>query len=113
MNHVGLPLWLPGECSGTTPVLLRQARTKPEPPAMEAPPTKEEYASAFGPINAVRVPHAIHDTMVKAQLDHLGDYIREDGSLRLTRQMLKAYIPDRAVDFFVKWFKRYRDDLRD
>ena len=27
--------------------------------------------------------------------------------------MLKAYIPDRAVDFFVKWFKRYRDDLRD
>ena len=47
---------------------------------MEAPPTKEEYASAFGPISAVRVPHAIHDTMLKAQLHHLGDYIHGNGA---------------------------------
>ena len=79
---------------------------------MEAPPTKEEYVLAFGPISAVRVPHAIHDTMLKAQLHHLGDYIGEDGALKLTRRMLSAYIPNRAAGFFIGWFRRYQDDLR-
>ena len=80
---------------------------------MEAPPTTEEYVSAFGPIKAVRVPHAIHDTMLKARLHHLGDFVNEDGTLKLTRRMLQGYIPDRAAGYFIKWFRNYQDHLKD
>ena len=80
---------------------------------MEAPPTTEEYVSAFGPIKAVRVPHAIHDTLLKARLHHLGDFVNEDGTLKLTRRMLQGYIPDRAAGYFIKWFRKYQDDLKD
>ena len=52
---------------------------------METAPTSEEYTSTFGPIRAVRIPHTIHDTMVKIQRHHLGDYVGRDGALRLTR----------------------------
>ena len=113
VNHVGLPLRLPGSCDGTTRVVLRQPRAMREPPAMEAPPTTEEYASAFGPIKAVRVPHTIHDTMGKARLHHLGDYISEDGTLKLTRRAMQAYVPDKTAGYFIKWFRKYWDNLKD
>ena len=82
VKHVGLlPLWLTGACAGTIRIVLRQPRTREERPALETPPTSEEYASAFGPLRAVRVPHAIHDTMVRLRLHHLGDYVDGMGTL--------------------------------
>lgn len=31
VNHVGLPLWLPGACAGTTPIVLRRRNGSPWP----------------------------------------------------------------------------------
>ena len=60
VNHVGLPVWLPGECTATTTILLRQKRTRHGRPALNTPPELIMYLSAFGAIRALHVPAGIH-----------------------------------------------------
>ena len=108
---MGLPLWLPGHCGGTTRIMLRQLQFHGERPALETPPTAEEYNSAFGPIRAVKVPHAIHDTMVKLELHRLGGYLEPPGVLELTKAALVRTIPTRTANGFIAWFAEYGRQL--
>ena len=111
VNHVGLPLGLPGSCAGTTRTVLRQPRSQHTRPALATPPTAEEWGSAFGPIRTVRVPHAIHDTMLRFG-HHLGDCVDDTGALKLSRAAVRAQVARATADIFVKWFDKYKDMLQ-
>ena len=91
--------------------MLRQPRSRAERLALDTPPAAVEYASAFGPIRAVKVPHAIHDAMVKLQLHHLGDYIDEEGGPKQTKATLTRYVHYRTAQNFMGWFQKYKHHL--
>ena len=80
---------------------------------MDSPLTAAEYSSALGQIRVVKVPDAIHDTMVKVKLHHLGDYLRRDGTLQVTVRDLAQHIHSKTAGVLLKWFERYKSSLLD
>ena len=60
VTHVDLPMWLPGECSGSSHILMKH-RSKAGP---MAGPEELLWGSEYGPIRAVLVPFNVSNMAV-------------------------------------------------
>ena len=56
VDEVSLPMWMPGQCSGTTPILVR-GPSLPRARAQVTPaPRPEVYPTQYGDVTQVVVP---------------------------------------------------------
>ena len=73
VDEVSLPMWMPGRCAGTTPILVR-GPGGPRAGAMVAPaPRVEVYNTQYGDVTQVVVPPTMCETVQAPGYHHLKD----------------------------------------
>ena len=78
VDEVSLPVWMPGQCSGTTPMLV-WGPSRPRAGAPAAPTTKVEvYPTHYGDVTQVVVPPKVNVTIQALGYHHLGDLYTQD-----------------------------------
>ena len=78
VDDVALPMWMPGQCSGTTPILVR-GPGGPRSAAAAAPaPRVEVYTTLYGAVAQVVVPPTVYETVQALGYHHLGDLYTEN-----------------------------------
>ena len=113
VDQVGLPMWLPGHCSGTTPILV------PPPPSRSAgkpdhtsPPAVTTHNTTYGTATHVQLPRAISSVARVLGYQHLSDFYAPDGVLR-NAQDLRAWAPwGRTVHMVRDWLHRHHAALQ-
>ena len=94
VDEVALPMWMPGHCSGTTPILVRGPRG-PRAAAAAAPaPQVEVYPTPYGAVVQVVVPPTVYETVQALGYHHLGDLYTGDHQV-LPERALKGRAPAR------------------
>ena len=89
-----MPMWMPGPCSGTSPILV-QGPGGPRVGAAAAPaPQVEDYPTQYGDAVQVIIPPTIYETVQALGYHHLGDLYTEDHHVKPERT-LKERAPTR------------------
>ena len=75
VDHVGLPMWLPGTCDKGSHILLRG------PPSLgtEDPPEEQVWETSYGQVLGLRVPRPIFELALRLGVHHLEDLVTEEG----------------------------------
>ena len=70
---MSLPMWMPGRCSGTIPILVR-GPSRPRAEAIPPPPPRiEVFNTQFGNVTQVVVPPTIYEAVQALKYHHLID----------------------------------------
>ena len=89
-----MPMWMPGPCSRTTPILVRgPSRSRAGAPAAPAPQV-EVYRTQYGEVVQVVIPPTVYETMQAVGYHHLGDLYTEDHRIK-GKRALKERAPAR------------------
>ena len=87
VDEVVMPMWMPGPCSRTTPVLVR-GPGGPRAGAAAAPaPRVEMYPTPYGNVVQVVIPPAIYETVQALGYHHLGDLYTGDNRVLQQRTL--------------------------
>ena len=79
VDEVSLPMWMLGQCSGTTPILVRgPGGLRAGAMAAPAPPRVEVYNTQYGDVTQVVVPPTIYEMVQALGYHHLGDLYTAD-----------------------------------
>ena len=76
VDHVGLPMWLPGKSDKGSHILLRG----PHSLDVKDLPQEQVLETCYGPVLGLRVPRSIFDMAVKLKVHHLEDLVTEWGT---------------------------------
>ena len=96
VDEVALPMWMPGHCSRTTPILVR-GPGGPRGAAAAAPapaPQVEVYPTPYGAVVQVVVPPRVYEPVQTLGYHHLGDLYTGDHQV-LPEHALKGRAPAR------------------
>ena len=107
VDEVALPMWMPGQCSGTTPILVR-GPGGPRSAAAAAPaPQVEVYTTLYGAVAQVVVPPTVYETVQALGYHHLGDLYTENHQV-LPERALKRRAPARkGIPGLRAWLARH------
>ena len=102
-----MPMWMPGQCSGTTPILVR-GPGGPRSAAAAAPaPRVEVFATLYGAVAQVVVPPTVYETVQALGYHHLGDLYTENRQV-LPERALKRRAPARkGIPGLRAWLTRH------
>ena len=73
VNHVDLPMWLPGKCNKESHVLLRGSHSLD----VADLPLEQVWETCYGQVLGLRIPRSIFDIAVKLGVHHLEDLVTE------------------------------------
>ena len=94
LDEVALPMWMPGQCSGTTPILVR-GPSGPRSATGAAPaPRVKVYTTLYGAVAQVAVPPTVYEMVQALGYHHLGDLYTENRQV-LPERALKRRAPAR------------------
>ena len=107
VDEVAMPMWMPGQCSGTTPILVR-GPGGPRSAAAAAPaPRVEVYTTLYGAVAQVVVPPTVYETVQALGYHHLGDLYTENHQV-LPERALKRRAPARkGIPGLRAWLARH------
>ena len=107
VDEVAMPMWMPGQCSGTTPILVR-GPGGPRSAAAAAPaPRVEVYPTLYGAVAQVVVPPTVYETVQALGYHHLGDLYTENHRV-LPERALKRRAPARkGIPGLRAWLARH------
>ena len=107
VDEVAMPMWMPGPCSGTTPILIRG----PEGPlvgAAAAPaPKVEVYPTPYGNVVQVVVPPVIYETVHALGYHHLGDLYTADHRVQRERTLKERAPARKGIPGLQAWLARH------
>ena len=109
VTQVDLLMWLPGECSRSSHILMKH-RAKARPTA-----GSEEllWDSEYGPIRAALVPLNVYNMTVRMNVHHLEDLVAKDGDWANTAYGFKrAGASDYHINIFRTWHGQHKTELR-
>ena len=108
LDEVALPMWMPGHCSGTTPILVRGPGGPRAAAAAAAPAAQVEvYPTPYGAVEQVVVPPTVYETVQALCYHHLGDLYTEDHGV-LPERTLKGRAPARkGIPGLRAWLARH------
>ena len=106
VDEVSLPMWMPGQCSGITPILVR-GPSLPRAGARATPaPRVEVYPTQYGDVTQVVVPPKVYETVQALGYHHLGDLYTPDH--QIGDRALKEQAPARkGIPGLRMWFARH------
>ena len=87
-------MWMPGHCSGTTPILARGPGGPCAAAAAAPAPRVEVYTTPYGAVVQVVVPPTVYETVQALGYHHLGDLYAGDHQV-LPERTLKRRAPAR------------------
>ena len=107
VDEVSLPMWMPGPCSGTTPILVR-GPGGPRAGAVAAPdPQVEVYPTQCSDVVQVVIPPTVYETVQALGYHHLGDLYTEDHRIK-GEQALKERAPAyKGIPGLRAWLARH------
>ena len=107
VDEAAMPMWVPGPCSGTTPILIRSPE-KPQAGAAAAPtPQVEVYPTPYGNVVQVVIPLVIYEMVHALSYRHLGDLNTADHRV-LRERTLKERAPARkGISVLRAWLARH------
>ena len=107
VDEVAMPMWMPGPCSRTSPILVRSPGG-PRAGAAAAPaPQVEVYWTPYGSIVQVVIPPTIYETVQALGYHHLGDLYTGDYRV-LQERTLKERAPTRkGIPGLRAWLTRH------
>ena len=73
VDEVSMPMWMPGPCSGTTPLLVRGPSGPWAGAAVAPAPQVEVYPTQYGNVVHVITPPTVYETVQALGYHHLGD----------------------------------------
>ena len=76
VNHVDLPMWLPGKCNKESHVLLRGSHSLD----VADLPLEHVWETCYGQVLRLRIPRSIFDIAVELGVHHLEDLVTESGT---------------------------------
>ena len=79
VDEVSMPMWMPGPCSGTTPILVRGPGGSRAGAATTPAPQVEVYLTQYGDVVQVVIPPTVYETV---QALGLGDLYTEDHRIK-------------------------------
>ena len=110
VNHVGLPMWLPGKCSEGSHILLRGPRSLD----VADLPVEQTWETCYRLVLGLRVPRPIFDIAVKLGVHALEDLVTTSGTAVRTADAVVtwAYISLPVAKVYSKWVVTHSDFLR-
>ena len=107
VDEVAMPMWMPGPCSGTTPILIRGPGGARARAAAAPAPQVEVYPTPYGNVVQVVIPPVIYETVHALGYHHPGDLYTAD--LRVQRERtLKERAPARkGIPGLRAWLARH------
>ena len=107
VDEVALPMWMPGQCSGTTPILVR-GPGGPRSAAAAAPaPRVEVYTTLYGAVAQVVVPLTVYETVQALGYHHLGDLYTENHQVLPERAMKRRAPARKGIPGLRAWLARH------
>ena len=85
VDQVGLPMWLPRQCQGTSPIItLTPTPSGPSRlrPTQQSPLNVKTYRTSYGTITLVHVPGAVFSAALALGCHQLRDFYTREGTLR-------------------------------
>ena len=76
VDHVGLPMWLPGTCDKGSHILLRGSHSL----GTEDLPEEQVWETSYGQVLGLRVPRPIFEMALRLNVHHLEDLVTEAGT---------------------------------
>ena len=102
-----MPMWMPGHCSGTTPILVRGPGGPCAAAAAAPAPQVEVYPTPYGDVVQVVVPPTVYETVQALGYHHLGDLYTGDHQV-LPERALKGRAPARkGIAGLRTWLTRH------
>ena len=87
VDEVSMPMWMPGPCSGTTPILVRGPSGSRAGAAAAPAPQVEVYPTQYGDVVQVIIPPTVYETVRALGYHHLGDLYTEDHGIKGERTL--------------------------
>ena len=107
VDEVAMPMWMPGPCSGTTPILIRGPGGPRAGAAVAPAPQVEVYPTPYGTVVQVVVPRVIYETVHALGYHHLGVLYTADHRV-LQERTLKERAPARkGIPGLQAWLARH------
>ena len=107
VDEVSLPMWMPGPCSGTTPILVR-GPGGPQAGAMAAPaPQVQVYPTQNGDVTQVVVPPTVYETVHSLGYHHLGDLYTADRRIKGERALKERAPARKGIPGLRAWLARH------
>ena len=78
-----MPMWMPGPCSGTTPILVWGPGGSRAGAVAAPAPQVEEYPTHYGNVVQVVIPPTVNETVQALGYHHLGDLYTEDHRIKV------------------------------
>ena len=107
VDEVAMPMWMPGPCSGTTPILVR-GPGEPWAGAEAAPaPLVEVYPTPYGDVVQVIAPPVIYQTVQTLGYHHLGNLYTEDRRVLRERAQKERAPTRKGIPGLQTWLARH------
>ena len=107
VDEVSLPVWMPGRCSGTTPILVR-GPGGPRAGAMAAPaPRVAVYNTQYGGVMQVIVPPPLWEMVQALGYHHLGDLYTADHRAAGERALKERAPTRKGIPGLRVWLARH------
>ena len=107
VDGVAMPMWMPGPCSGTTPILIR-GPGGPRAAAAAAPaPQVEVYPTPYGDVVQVVVPPVLYETVHALGYHHLGDLYTADHRVQRERTLKERGPARKGIPGLRAWLARH------
>ena len=114
VDEVSMPMWTPGPCSGTTPILVRGLCGCWVGVVVAPAPQVEVYPTQYGDVVHVVIPLTVYETVQALGYHHLGDLYTHLGDLYTEdhrikeEQTLKERVPARkGIPGLRAWLARH------
>ena len=107
VDEVSTPMWMPGPCSRTTPILVRGPGGSCVGAAAASAPQVELYPIQYGNVVQVVIPTPVYETVQALGYHHLGELYTKDHHIK-GEQILKERAPAcKGIPDLRAWLARH------
>ena len=102
-----MPMWMPGPCSGTTPILVRGPGGSRVGAAAAPAPQVEKYPTQYGDVVQVVIPSTVYETVHALGYHHLGDLYTEDHRVKGEKTLKERALARKGIPGLLAWLARH------
>ena len=106
------PMWLPGDCANSTPIITRGPGTGNLAMAILVPPKTQEWDTQYGKVQTVEIPGQLYNAAIHKRGHHLGDLLEEGKRVPDINKMRKRWPGKTSLTALIQWMKRHMRQIR-
>ena len=107
VDQVSMPMWMPGPCSGTTPIVVRGLGGSRAGAAAAPAPQVGVYPNQYGNVVQVVTPPTVYKARRALGYHHLGDLYTEDHHIKGERTLKERAPARKGIPGLRVWLPRH------